>query len=117
MLRQAEEMRKEIVANVRGGEGQAEIVHILESSLDEFNGKGRVFAKITLPPGASVGWHQHVGDSEAYYVLSGEGMVNDNGTEVAVKTGDMVLTRDGQYHSIANTAADDLVFLGLILFA
>ena len=118
MLRRAEDMRSEIGTNLRGGQGQVEMTHILESSQNEFNDKGRVFARITLPPGASIGYHQHVGDSEAYYILSGQGIVNDNGTEEAVKAGDMVLTRDGEYHGIVNTAAaEDLVFIGLILFA
>ncbi|MGI6129653.1 MAG: cupin domain-containing protein [bacterium] len=117
MLRRAEEMRKEIGVNLRDGQGQAQIVHILESSRDELNGKGKMFAQITLPPGASVGLHQHVGDSETYYILSGCGLVNDNGTEVAVSAGDVVLTRDGESHSIANNGNEDLVFIALILFA
>ncbi|NLG86505.1 MAG: cupin domain-containing protein [Firmicutes bacterium] len=117
MLRRAEEMRQEIAANLRGGQGQAKLVHILESSQDELNGKGKMFAQITLLPGSSVGWHQHVGDSEAYYILSGQGIVNDNGTKVTVQAGDVVLTRDGEYHSIENNGDEDLVFIALILLA
>ena len=117
MFRRAEEMRKEIGTNLRGGKGDINIVHILETSQNEFNGKGRLFTKTTVKPGDSIGWHQHVGDSEAYYVLNGRGLVNDNGTEVAVKAGDVVLTRDGEYHSVANNGEEDLVFIALILFA
>ncbi|QGP91456.1 Oxalate-binding protein [Neomoorella glycerini] len=117
MLRRAQEMREEIVTGLRGGKGYVEIVHILEESKNEFNGKGRLFARFTLNPGASIGWHQHSGDSEAYYILSGQGIVNDNGTESIVKAGDMILTKNGEYHSIINNGEEDLVFIALILFA
>ncbi len=90
---------------------------IRERDKNELNGKGRMFAKITLPPGSSVGWHEHVGDSEAYYILRGQALVNDNGTEVELAAGDVVLTSDGESHSIANNGDQDLVFIALVLFA
>ena len=117
MLRRAEDMRKEINTNLRGGKGDIQAINILENSQNEFNDKGRLFTKTTVKPGDSIGWHQHVGDSEVYYILSGRGLVNDNGTEVEVGAGDMVLTRDGECHSIANNGQEDLVFIALILFA
>ncbi|WP_258358686.1 cupin domain-containing protein [Moorella sulfitireducens (nom. illeg.)] len=117
MIRRAQEIREETFTGFRGGQGEVKIAHILEANKNEFNDKGRLFARFTLAPGASIGWHQHNGDFETYYILSGQGTVNDNGTETTVKAGDMVLTRNGEYHSIINTGEEDLVFIALILFA
>ncbi|WP_406677061.1 cupin domain-containing protein [Moorella sp. ACPs] len=117
MIRRAQEMKEEIVTGLRGGKGNVAMVHILEESKNEFNGKGRLFARLTLKPGASIGWHQHSGDSEAYYILSGQGIVNDNGRETVVKAGDMVLTKNGEYHSIINNGDENLEFIALILYA
>ncbi len=117
MIRRAQELKRDVVKGLRGGQGEVEIVHILEADKNEFNGKGKLFARFTLKPGVSVGWHQHSGDFEAYYILSGSGLVNDNGREAPVQAGDMVLTRNGEYHSIVNNGTEDLVFIALILLA
>ena len=116
MIRKANEMRQETLTAMRGGQGDVQITHILERGKDEFRNKGRLYAKNVLKPGVSVGLHEHVGDFEAYYILSGEGTVDDNGTKSLLETGDLVLTRNGESHSIENTGDTDLVFMALILF-
>jgi mannose-6-phosphate isomerase-like protein (cupin superfamily) len=114
MIRKASEMAPEIVVSMRGGRGNAEVLRVLKN--DEFHQKGRLFGKITLKPGTSIGLHQHVGDCEAYYILSGEGKVDDNGTDVYVSAGDLVFTENGESHSIESTGSEDLVFIALVLF-
>lgn len=119
MIKRAENLRQEVIASMRGGAGQVNITHIIEKNqdMDEFNGKGRLFSKNTVKPGCSIGYHQHTGDSEIYYILSGEGIVDDNGTKSSVKAGDVVVTKNGESHSIENTGTIDLVIIALILFA
>ena len=114
MIRRAIELKKETINELRGGKGQVELIHILEK--DELGGKGRLYARNILKPGASIGFHQHSGEFEAYYIISGEGTVNDNGILVPVKAGDLVRTDNGQSHSIENTGNTDLEFIALILF-
>ena len=46
------------VEHLGGGKGTAYVHHIV--SKEELLGHGRLYAKVVLPPGASVGWHQHV---------------------------------------------------------
>lgn len=113
MIKKAEEMRLEIREQMRGGNGKAEILHIL--NIDDIKGKVRLFAKITLNPGCSIGMHQHEGEEEAYYILSGTARVNDNGTEKIVKPGDVVLTGNGASHSIENAADTPLEFIAVIM--
>lgn len=77
--------------------------------------KVRKFAHAKLEPGSSVGYHVHHGESETFYILSGKGLYNDNGTELEVSAGDVTFTPDGQGHSIENIGDDVLEFLLLIV--
>lgn len=76
----------------------------------------RTFAKATLECGASVGFHTHEGESEAYYILSGEAEYNDNGVLRNIKAGDVTFTPSGEGHGIKNIGKEPLVFLPLIIF-
>lgn len=67
---------------------------IIKELLDEkqLNGKCGLYAEVTLEPGCSLGFHMHYGESETYYILTGEGEYNDNGTSWRhVKAGDIIL--------------------------
>jgi len=90
------------------------VTKILE--MDQLLGKGRLFARNMLAPGSSLGWHEHKGDVEAYYIIAGEGTVDDNGTKVTVQAGDVVYTNNGESHSIENTGTENLEFIALILY-
>jgi len=116
MIKHQEDLRQDTMNAFLGGKGETQITHFLEVKKDEFNAKGRLFAKNVLKPGSSIGFHQHVGDSETYVILSGEGLVNDNGDQKLVKPGDVIITKNGEKHSIENTGTVDLEFLALILF-
>ncbi|MCI1722174.1 MAG: cupin domain-containing protein [Lachnospiraceae bacterium] len=95
------------------GKGEVIMDSILPKEL--MNPKCRVYAKVTLKPGTSFGWHVHNGESESYYVLSGEGIYDDNGEKRTVKAGDVTLTVSGQGHSMENAGSEDLVYMALVL--
>lgn len=116
MIKNSNDLRQDTFSEFRGGKGEIHITHFLEVEKDEFNGKGRLFAKNILKPGASIGLHEHVGDSETYVILSGEGLLNDNGDQKFIKSGDVIITKNGEKHSIENTGTFDLEFFALILF-
>ena len=105
-------MKTEIKEKMRGGEGNTEILHLVECK-DEKN--IRMLAKVTLQPGCSVGYHEHITETEYYIILSGNGTVNDNGIEKPVKTGDVMITGNGASHSISNTGNLPLVFHAVIV--
>jgi quercetin dioxygenase-like cupin family protein len=75
----------------------------------------KTYARITVPAGSAMGYHQHVGDFEIYYILEGEGEYNDNGNPVPARPGDVFLCRDGEWHSIKNVGDADLAFVALIV--
>lgn len=114
MIKRAGELSTEVFPNRFGGKGDFKVTKLLE--LDQLQGKGRLFARNILEPGHSLGWHQHTGDIEAYYIITGEGTVDDNGVKSVVKKGDVVFTGNGEFHSIENTGTTTLEFVALILY-
>ena len=102
------------VENTCGGKGHVIIEHILGEK--ELNGKCGLYAKVIIEPGCTLGYHEHNGESETYYILSGEGNYNDNGTIRHVKAWDVTFTPSGSGHGLDNTTDEDLVFMALIIF-
>ncbi|GHV63187.1 cupin [Spirochaetia bacterium] len=112
MVIQRSEMRLEKREKARGGEGTAAFIHLAECEKEK---NVKLLAELSLPPGASIGYHQHDSETEYYVILSGSGSVNDNGTERTVKAGDSVITGNGASHSIKNTGNVPLVFHAVIV--
>ena len=90
------------------------IKDILEG--DELKGKCGLYAQVTIEKGCSLGYHEHHGETETYYILKGEGEYDDNGVKRPVKAGDITITPDGKGHGLTNTGDTDLVFMALIIF-
>ena len=62
-----------------------------------------------LPPGTSIGDHQHGVDSEEYYlVLSGRGRMRLGDHQFDVAAGDLVRNEPGGTHGLANVGEDAL---------
>lgn len=116
MIKRAGETKTDYIEKMRGGAGTVIIENLLEKERNEFNGKGRLFARITVKPGCSVGYHMHEGETETYYIVSGRGVYNDNGVTVNVAPGDVTITTGGQGHGMENGDEEDLVMMALILF-
>ena len=116
MIRRKEECRTEYRENMRGGDGTA-ILTSLIAGPEELNGKGRLFSRITLNPGCSIGYHVHEQDAELFYILAGTGVYSDDGTETDVRAGDVAICETGHGHSIANTGEDTLEFVAVIVYA
>jgi len=100
---------------MRGGDGSVKIEQLLTP--EEMNNKGRLFAKITIEPGSSVGFHVHEGEMESYTVISGEAEYSDNGEIVKLFPGDTSHTPAGTGHSLKCAGNETLVVIALILFA
>ncbi len=101
-------MKVETIENMCGGKGHVIIKHILGEK--ELNGKCGLYAEVVIEPGCTLGYHEHHNESETYYILSGTGDYDDNGTVRPVKAGDITFTPDGCGHGLVNTGDTDLVF-------
>lgn len=70
----------------------------------------RLFAvsHAVVPPGSSIGYHQHSTREEVYYVISGSGRLTANDSTFAVSAGDGVPCRLRGSHGIFNDSKDDV---------
>ena len=71
--------------------------------------------RVTIEPGHSLGYHEHHGESEIYYIISGKGEYSDDGSLRPVSSGDLTFTPDGHGHGMANCGEENLVFTALIV--
>lgn len=97
------------VKNLRGGIGS---VFIERFSILPVNCK--MYAKITIPQGSSIGVHTHIDDEEIVYVLEGEGKVKIDDCFYSLKKGDVNITKKGNNHSIINEENEPLIILAII---
>ena len=115
MIRRKDSTCVVVNEKMRGGDGRVVIEHLLDK--DELHGKGRLYARLTLKQGCSIGYHVHEGEMETFYVIKGTASYNDNGTQVELQCGDVAYTPDGCGHSVSNNHAEDLELIALIVFS
>ena len=115
MIRRNEKRIIDRRENHMGGKGHLTIRHILNTN-EELYDKGRTFCHTVLEPGASIGYHQHNGEFETYYILSGTAKLCDNGEDVILHAGDVAYTPDGSFHGIENIGDEPLELIALIVF-
>lgn len=114
MIQKASQLRRSNEPNLKGGKDTVRLIHFLEP--ENACGTGRLFGVSIIPPGGSVGYHQHVGDFEQYYILKGTARVVHNGVEDRLGPGDAMLCREGESHSIENIGETDLEYIAIILY-
>lgn len=112
MVKKESEMVKSVREKMRGGEKEVQIEDIMDKGTVAH---ARMFSKLTLKEGASIGEHQHSGETEYYWILQGKGTVTEKDGDKTVQKGDVVITGNGESHAIRNDGTDDLVFLALII--
>ena len=112
MIVHRNEMKTEAKEKMRGGDGVTSITHLVDCEKEK---NVRMLADITLPVGASIGYHRHDSETEYYFIISGNGTVNDDGKDTPIKAGDAVITGGGASHSISNTGDVPLKFHAVIV--
>ena len=116
MIRKSEDCKVEYREHMRDGKGTVEITNFIEGA-QELNDKGRLFAKITLKPGCSIGFHVHEKDSELFYIIKGTAEYNDNGEIRTVSAGDVTLCPAGTGHGIENKTEETVELVAVIVYA
>ena len=112
MIRNKKEMKKDVREKMRGGNGVVTITHLFTK--DELKSNTRLCAKLTVPPGANIGFHEHIDEEEVFYIISGRGKVDDNGQIREVGAGDAILTGNGAGHSIECISEEPLEIMAMI---
>lgn len=111
MYKKIEQLKTETKLNNAGKE---KMFKTNLADFDAWDPRIRLFSLVQVKPGEEVEYHMHVGESESFFILSGQGIYNDNGNKVDVVPGMVTLTPSGQGHSIKNTGDEMLVFIALI---
>lgn len=115
MIRKADEFRIEYKEHMRDGDGTVQLTHFITGP-EELEDKGRLFAKITLNPGCSIGYHVHEKDAELFYILTGTAEYNDNGEMRTVSAGDVTICPAGTGHGIANRTDGVVELVAVIVY-
>lgn len=116
MIRKADECKVEYREHMRDGDGTVMLTSFIEGPA-ELNDKGRLFSKITLEPGCSIGYHVHENDAELFYFIKGTGEYSDNGEIRTVTAGDVAICPTGTGHGIANKGDETLELVAVIVYA
>ena len=88
-------------------------------NLKEFSGineRIKQFSYVEVNVGEQVPFHEHHGNAENYYIISGRGLYNDNGKEIEVGAGAVTFTPSGEGHALRNIGEDKLCFIALVLY-
>lgn len=110
MVRKATVETKE---KMRGGNGCVEMHHILTK--EELKGHGRLYAMIRMEPHSSIGFHEHIGETEPYYILSGHGtFIDSDGQRIPVGPDDVCLIEFGKGHAFENDSDEELTMMALV---
>ncbi|MGM0507682.1 MAG: cupin domain-containing protein [Fusobacteriota bacterium] len=113
MLIKKESVNSNAVSKPRDGKGFVDAFAYLKSE-DLSNGL-QGFNVMELRPNSEIGYHQHVDDEEIYFILSGSGIVNDNGESKNVTSGDLIYTAQGEFHGLKNKSNEVLKFIAFII--
>ncbi len=79
MIRRSNEYKVERIEGLKDGKGHVTVVNFFEP--EDFLGKGRLYGKSIIEPGNSIGYHTHEGDQEAYYIIKGKALYNEEGVD------------------------------------
>lgn len=112
MIKIKEQLKKTTESNHNGD------IKLYLSNLADFdtkNPKLRTFALAELKPGEEVELHKHEGECEYYYIISGTGIYDDNGSAFEVNPGTVTYTPSGSSHGIKNIGDEILEFIALII--
>jgi mannose-6-phosphate isomerase-like protein (cupin superfamily) len=103
----------EVRKSMREGPGEVTLRHLC--AVENRPAKCRMFAEVTLEPGCGIGMHQHIGESEFFYCISGTGTAIEDGKEVALEKGDCLLTPGGGTHNLTNNGTETLVLVACVV--
>ncbi len=113
MIRRENEYSLTTCENMRGGDGEIKIEHYWGK--DELLAKTRLFAKLTIQPGDSIGNHSHDNEEEVFVILQGKAEMSDNGQLVILNPGDTILTANGAAHSVKSIGDIPLEMMAVIV--
>ena len=101
---------KEIAAITREREHEGEgPIHFRRLLTKEDFGSPIDFIDLTtIPPGSSIGLHEHHSNEEAYLILAGNPLIEAGSEKRRLAIGDVVVVHSGEAHSLINDTETDV---------
>ncbi len=113
MIRRKDDYEVTLRERMRGGEGTVRIEHFWKK--EELKSPTRLLARLILPPGTSIGFHEHVNEEEVFVVLRGRAEVTDGDAVAEIEAGDTILTGGGAGHAVKAVGDEPLELLAVIV--
>ena len=113
MIKRNNEFEKIVKEKMRDGEGQV-LIEKLWDPETELKANNRLFAKLTLEQGSSIGFHNHNDEEEVFVIINGVAEMDDNGKTETLYPGDTILTADGDGHSVKSVGNEPLEMIAVI---
>ena len=113
MIFKSNELPVELREKMRGGDGTVQISHACAAG--ELPAGLRLHAKLTLPPGTSIGAHVQDNETELFYVLQGQGEILQDGVWTPLSPGDATCTGGGEIHALRNAGNIPFVVMATIV--
>ena len=114
MLKRKEEIKPIMIEQMKGGKKYVQTYSSIGE--DDFTKNAEVVSRLVLIPGASIGYHEHVGKEEVITVLSGQGTLTDDGEVFELHAGDVTICREHHFHGIENTSeTENLVLMAVVI--
>jgi mannose-6-phosphate isomerase-like protein (cupin superfamily) len=88
------------------GEGWVLFRRLLDQSA--FEGMVDFVDFTVIPPGSTIGAHEHHGNEEMYLIVSGRPLMTVNGESRRLARGAVAVVHSGQGHQLANDTAEDI---------
>jgi len=82
----------------------------------DFETNIRFMNYLTLPPGTSIGIHEHKNDEELYIILEGHGMMTVDGEDRTVESGDVIVNKPFGSHGLVNDSNQEMRILVLEVY-
>ena len=88
--------------NCHDGEGTLTFARVYRSDISQMPTAVRFIHDDTLPPGTSIGYHNHGEEEEYYYVIEGAGCMQLDDEEHRISAGDVAVLYPGGAHGLVN---------------
>lgn len=100
---------KQIQTSSHAGKGVVDLYEIWSGS--DFKSDVDFMDRVVVPPGSTIGFHEHGENEEMYVVLEGQGLMTIEDEETVVSKGDMILNPAGGRHGLVNDSSEDIDIL------
>jgi mannose-6-phosphate isomerase-like protein (cupin superfamily) len=101
-----EEVNPQTLKGNHGGMGPIEFRRLLAQS--DFETHIDFVDYTVIPPGSTIGLHEHNGNEEIYFIVTGKPRISVNGQERRLERGSIAVVRSGQTHQLVNDTNENV---------